>query len=457
MTSHVPALVVGAGLSGLVCAYALRKAGVETQILESREHPGGVIRSEQREGFLLELGPQSFSGTPALLQICRELGLEKELIEAPAKAPRFVLIDGKLQQVPLSPPAFFKSSLFSASTKWSVIRDLFGWSKPPEQEESIAAFVRRKFSAELLEKLVGPFVSGIYAGDPEMLSLQASFPQVYEAEKSSGSVIRGMKRAAKSSSTPKSRPTLLSFREGNETLIRALSANLGISLRTGVEVLKIQNFDAGSSSQGQRFAAEIREKGVQDRIVADRLIVAIPTDAAARIFDGLAPDPISALREVTYASLAVVSLGYQKTSVANSLDGFGFLVPRSAGLRILGSVWNTSLFPERAPKDHALLTCFIGGVTDPAAASFSNEELVAIAHRELTPLLGLRQEPVFSSVYCYKQAIPQYNLGHSTRVDALENRNFVSANLWFAGNYLHGPSVGACVDQALKVAQEAAK
>src|ERR1700687_1611595 len=198
MTSSVPAVVVGAGISGLVCGYALQKAGVDAQVLEASSRAGGVIASEVHDGVLLELGPQSFSGSIVLRSLWKELGLEVQLVQPPAGAPRYVLIDGAVRAVPLSPAAMLTSSLLSAKTKWRIALDGFGTTHAPQQDESIAAFVRRKFGEEPLDRLVAPFVSGIYAGDPERISLRAAFPQVYEAEKSAASIIRGMMRAAKS-------------------------------------------------------------------------------------------------------------------------------------------------------------------------------------------------------------------------------------------------------------------
>src|SRR4029077_10670278 len=189
MTPPVPAVVIGGGISGLVCAYFLNKAGIATPVLEASLVAGGMIRSERRDGFLLELGPQSFSGTAGLQALCAELGIADQFLEAPSRAPRYVLIDGALKSVPLNPPALFTSSLLSLRTKWRIAHDAFGTTRAPEGDESIAAFVRRKFGDELLDRLVGPFVSGIYAGDPERLSLRSSFTQVYHAEKSAGSVI----------------------------------------------------------------------------------------------------------------------------------------------------------------------------------------------------------------------------------------------------------------------------
>jgi oxygen-dependent protoporphyrinogen oxidase len=451
MTTQVPVLIVGAGISGLVCAYSLRKSGIDAQIVESSPHPGGVIRSERRDGFLLEFGPQSFSGTPQLLDLCRDLGIAGELLEAPPRAPRFLLIKGQLKPAPLSPPAFFASSLFSVSTKWSVLRDALGRSVPPDADESVADFTRRKFSPELLDKLVGPFVSGIYAGDPEKLSLRAAFPHLHEAERSAGSVIRGMIRAAKSKPGLKQRPTLQSFKNGNETLTKALATNLGSALRCGVEVTAIQQSGAGIPQSGERFVVNAKVEGSTETIVADCLVLAVPTYVAAKL---LRPELAAPLGEIEYAPVAVVSLGYQKQDVAHALEGFGFLIPRSEGLRTLGTVWNSSLFPGRAPQGSVLLASFIGGATDPQAVALSVGEMSAMVHREIAPILSIRNQPSFANVEIYAQALPQYNIGHATRVNNLERESSYLLNLKLVGNYLRGPAIGACIEQALSVACE---
>ncbi len=481
MNTHVPVLIVGAGISGLTCVYQLRKSGIDAQIVEASPHPGGVIRSERRDGFLLELGPQSFSGTPPLRNLCRDLGIENELIEAPHSAPRFLLINGQLKPAPLSPPAFFASSLFSPKTKFSIVRDLLGRTTPPYVDESVAAFTRRKFSAELLDKLVGPFVSGIYAGDPKKLSLRAAFPQLYEAERSSGSVIRGMIRAAKSKPGPKQRPTLQSFKDGNETLIKALAANLGSALRCGVEVTAIEKSadetpqsireESGRAQFSRTPSGEVRlgrallgrpqateavvvtvktTTGVET-IVADCLVLAVPTHVAAKLL----PLGIATLfEEIEYAPLAAVSLGYQREDVGHTLEGFGFLIPRSEGLRTLGTVWNSSLFPNRAPQGSVLLTSFIGGATDPQAATLSPEEITALVHHEISQILTIRSQPTFSNVEIYQRALPQYNLGHTARIANLERESSALLNIKLVGNYLRGPAIGACIEQALAVADE---
>ncbi len=448
MTRHVPALVVGGGISGLVCAYALRKAGIDAQLVEASARPGGVIHSVIRDGFLLELGPQSFSGTPALRKLCTELGISNELLQAPPSAPRYVLIDGQLRPVPLSPPAFFMSSLINGSTKWALVRDVFGKSIPPDGDESVADFVRRKFSAQLLDRLVGPFISGIYAGDPERLSVRSAFPQLYEAEKAAGSVIRGMLRLAKSRQGPRERPTLQTFREGNETLIRALARKLGSALLTEATVT------GASRESDSSFEVRLEDNSGKHSVLTESLIMATPTDVTGRLLSSLDSSFESLLTSIEYSAVAVVSLGYRKSDVGHSLNGFGFLVPRSAGLRVLGTVWNSSLFPGRAREGHALLTSFVGGATDPAATKLKSEELAGLVHREISTVLSIRSEPVFSNVTVWPRALPQYNLGHAERLAAVSKLCSRFPGLWLTGNYLRGPAIGPCVEQAFSVAGE---
>jgi protoporphyrinogen/coproporphyrinogen III oxidase len=448
VTRHVPALVVGGGISGLVCAYALRKAGIEILLVEASARPGGVINSMARDGFLLELGPQSFTGTAQLRTLCGELGIADQLLEAPPRAPRYVLIDGRLRPVPMNPAAFFLSPLISVSTKWAFVRDMFGKSVPPDSDESVAAFMRRKFSEQLLDRLVGPFVSGVYAGDPEKLSMRSAFPKVHEAEQAAGSILRGMMKLAKARKGPREHATLNTFREGNETLVRALASNLGSVVLTGICAANLYRQNDGF------YHVSLEGAGSSDSVSAKSVIFATPTDITGKLVAQLEPSFESLLTPVEYAAVAVVSLGYVKKDMGHSLDGFGFLVPRSAGLRILGTVWNSSLFPSRAPDGHALLTTFVGGATDPGAAKLSAEELTSLVHREIAPLLAIKGNPKFCNVTIWPRALPQYNLGHSERLASLNKNLARFPGLFLVGNYLRGPAIGSCVEQALAVAEQ---
>lgn len=447
MTRNVQVLVVGGGISGLVCAYALQKNGIEVLLVEASARPGGVINSVKRDGYLLELGPQSFSGTSQLRSLCAELGIADQLLEAPARAPRYVLINGSLQAVPMSPRAFFTSPLVNGPTKWALARDIFGKSAPPEGDESVAAFVRRKFSDQLLERLVGPFVSGVYAGDPEKLSIRSAFPQLYEAERAAGSVVRGMMKLAKNKKGPRERATLNTFREGNEALVCTLANRLGAKLFAKTAAANIYRQNDGS------FHISL-EGNSNDSVSAKIVVFATPTDVTGRLLAQLDSSFETLLTPVEYAAVAVVSLGYAKKDVGHSLDGFGFLVPRFSGLRILGSVWNSSLFPGRAPEAYALLTTFVGGATDPSAAKLSPEELSNIVHSELAPLLAIKSAPTFCNVTSWPRALPQYNLGHADRLASIHKNLARFPGLFLAGNYLRGPAIGACVEQALAIAEE---
>lgn len=445
MTAHTRALVVGGGISGLVCGYALQKAGIDVLVAEASPRAGGIIRSERRDGFLIERGPQSFSATQQTDALCQELGISDEKILAPAHAPRYLLIDAALRQVPLSPPAFLTSQLFGAKTKWSVLLDVGGHSRPPDEDESVANFVRRKFTPELLDHLVGPFISGIYAGDPEKISVRAAFPQIYEAEKKSGSVVRGMLKRSSAAGGPRKAATLQSFREGNETLALALARSLGSSLHCTTEVAEIRK-------QGSNFIVKVKTEGKTEEIQTGHLVLATPADVTQKLLstvDAAFGKPFAGME---YAATAVVSLGYRREDVGHSLEGFGFLVPRSAGVRVLGTVWNSSLFEARAKSGYVLLTSFVGGATDAKAATLSEAELVSLVHREIAAVLKISRDPGFFAVTTWPRAIPQYNLGHQERLRELDSIRVQYPGLWFAGNYINGPSIGACVERGLLIA-----
>lgn len=458
MSTQVQAVVVGAGISGLTAAYALKKSGITTILFEASPRPGGVIQSIPRDGFLIECGPQSFSGNASIASLCQDLGLLDERIFADPKAPRYVLIDRRFQNVPMG-PGLLLSPFMSGGTFLAALRDLLGSSRPPESDESIADFTRRKFTPTFLDRLVGPFVSGVYAGDPEKLSLRAAFPILYEAEATKHSLIRGAvavlkARKSKQSDAPVDKPTLQSFNHGNETLTQALAKNLDDQLFCGVEVTAAQALDPGHEAKAARFHLILHTPRGEEHIEAERLVLACPSPVAGRILAPLNSQFATELSAIESVPVAVVSLGYRQPDVAHPLNGFGFLVPRSSGLNALGTVWNSSLFPGRAPQGHVLLTSFVGGATNPAIVQKSPEELVSLIHREITPLLAVRNPPIFSNVVVWPQAIPQYNLGHTARIAAVEKLRADFPGLHFAGNYLHGPAIGTCIERALKVADE---
>ena len=441
-------LVVGGGISGLACAYYLRKAGVSVIVLEQSNQPGGYIHSTNRDGCILEEGPQSFLSTDPLLEMVRDIGLEPELLTADPRAPRYVLINGKLRQVPLAPPQLLTSSLLGTRTKWKFFRDAFGHSRPTEQDESVAAFVRRKFTAELLERLVGPFVSGVYAGDPERLSLRAAFPAAHQWETQYGSVIRGAIKSRPPNGAR--RHSLITFRRGNQALVQGLAKSLNDALRCGVRVENISRVVANGK---QDFTVKISQAGRQTTLRANALIIATPTDVAGLLLKSFSAEFDALLKPIEYAPVAVISTLYSRQQIAHPLTGFGFLIPRTEGLSILGTVWNSSLFPGRAPEGSTILTSFAGGATNPSFLEEDDEAITKQAARELGPILSIHGQPQQCIITRHRRALPQYNLGHSQRIASLRKLCADFPGLFLAGNYLEGPSVGSCIDLALRTAQ----
>jgi len=443
-----PAIVVGGGISGLVCAYRLQQAGISVRVLEASDRPGGVIATEERDGFRFELGPQSFLSSEPLLNLIDALGLKNELLHADPHAPRYILFRGKLVPAPLAPPSLLTTPLLGARTKWRLVTEMFRRTHPPPSDESIASFVRRKFGAELLDRLVAPFVSGVYAGDPEKLSLRASFPKLHEFETKYGSVLRGAMKSRPAKGTP--RPGLCSFHAGMETLPRALASRLGDELLTETTVTGARHGKANGNSS---FELDVTRNGHRETLLASALIVAAPVNAASEILKDVSDKFAAPFARAQYAPVAVVAAGYRRDQVSHASNGFGFLVPRSEGMRVLGTVWNSSLFPERAPKNMACFTSFAGGATNPALFSKSDDEIAEIVCGEVGHILGITGPPLTYLVNRYPRALPQYNLGHSETVSELDAAASAIPGLFLTGNYLSGPSIGSCIEQASQTAE----
>jgi protoporphyrinogen/coproporphyrinogen III oxidase len=442
-------VVVGGGISGLACALRLEQLGVPVVLLEASDRLGGFLETTEQDGFLFEAGPQSFQGTKTLLGLIREVGVEGELCKADPRAPRYVLRHGRLLRIPMSPQAILGTSLLGVRARWRVVSEAFGRTTPPGEEESIAAFVRRKFGHEILEYLVSPFVSGVYAGDPEKLSLRAAFPTLNQWEQEYGSVLRGAMKS-RNSDRARGAPPLCSFRRGMAALPRAIAAKLREMVRPGVAVKAIEGANGQAPSRFQVRAAE--NHGGQT-LPAQAVVMAVPAHVAAHLLAPVVPGLAQRLSGIAYASLAVVASGYYKRQAGAPLDGFGVLVPRGETHRTLGIVWNTSLFPGRAPEGQMVLTSFIGGATDPEIAAKSKTEIAAIVERDREQILGITGRPIASAIWVHQKALPQYNLGHGHVVETIRDAERSVAGLYFAGNYLEGPSVGKCVERAFQVAE----
>jgi oxygen-dependent protoporphyrinogen oxidase len=434
--------VIGGGISGLACAYRLRQLGIPARLLEKSPATGGVIHTLRRDGFLFEAGPQSFLLTDTLRNLIGELGLEAEVVLANPKAPRYVLRNSHLVAVPMAPPALLRSSLLSWSAKARLLSEPFRRSQIPSAEESIADFVRRRFGSEILDYLVAPFVSGVYAGDPETLSIASAFPSAVKWEQEYRSVIRGAMKSQKSSA---SRPALASFRFG----MAALPERLAEKMRDAIE----SSTDRATSVIALAGLSPVATDRVEPTARGDVIVLAAPAYAAAALLPNTCRALAELLAGISYAPLATIALVFHSRQIGQPLDGFGFLAPRKEGLRTLGTVWNSALFPGRAPEGMSLLSSFIGGATYLAVTELSDGQLLELVVRENSAILEISGPPVEHAIFRYHRALPQYLIGHSQRIDAITQVLSHLPGLFLTGNYLAGPSIGDCVEHAFATAE----
>jgi len=434
-------IVVGAGLSGLVTAYRLHCAGLRVRVIEAAPRPGGVIRSERREGVLFEHGPNSGLDTsPAINALLDDLGIRAQRVDASkVSARRYVVRDGRMVALPTSPGAFVASPLFSWRAKLRLFAEPFV-SAAVDAEESIAQFVRRRLGREFLDYAIEPFVAGIYAGDPESLSVPAAFPRLHALERDYGGLIRGAILGARErrrrGAPAKNAAVSFSFRGGLQTLTDALAQALP-EVACGTPVSGIARLADGMFS--------VTAERNQPPPTARAVVVATPAYAAASIVESIAPEAAQALAAIPYAPVAVVVSAYRRRAVSHPLDGFGVLAPAVERPLVLGSLFSSSMFEGRAPADTVLFTTFLGGRRNPGLAAAPDAELVQSVQAELGRLAGVAEAPVVSAVARWPRAIPQYTLGHLQRIAAVEQAEQRIPGLHFCCNYRGGVSIGDCI------------
>jgi len=443
-------VVIGAGLSGLVTAFALARAGLRVQVIEAAPRTGGVISTVRRDGMLYERGPNSALDThPRISELLDQLGIAAERVEASTvSSRRYVLRDGTPAALPTSPTAFFSTRLFSAAAKLRLLREPFIAPAPATADESVTQFVTRRLGHELLDYAIEPFVAGVYAGNPDELSVTAAFPKLYALEQRYGSLIKGQIKGARERARRDERAKNVagsfSFRDGMQTLTDALTRALPTVL-VDTMVTRLE--------RTQRGGFRVEASGSEAVQIASRAVVlAVPAPVAADLLRDHLPDAANALGGVLYAPVASVASLYARSAVAHALDGFGFLVPRVEQRRILGSLFSSSMFEGRAPEGKVLLTTFLGGRRQPEIALQSADDISRIVDGELTDLLGAGR-PIDTAVTRWTAAIPQYTLGHLDRVRRIERAEGGLRGFFLCASYRGGVSVGDRIKSAYETAE----
>lgn len=448
-------IVVGAGLSGLVAAYRAARSGLRVHVVEAGPRPGGVIGSGRRQGGLYERGPNSgLDTTPLINAMLSDLGIADQRVDGSRESSRrYVVRNGQLVPLPMSPGAFIATPLFSGRAKLRLFAEPFVRRAPAELEESIAGFVRRRLGQEFLDYAIEPFVAGIYAGNPEQLSVPAAFPRLHALEQRYGSLIRGAilgaRERRRSAEKSKNASSSFSFRDGMQTLTDALARAVG-DVACGVEVASVARTpDGGFEVRGQRGSERYR-------CTARAVVVATPAYGAAPLVEAVAPAAAAALRSIPYPPVTVLVSAYRREDVAHPLDGFGFLAPARERPRVLGTLFSSTMFEHRAPAGTVVLTSFVGGRRNPELAGADRADLEASVQSELERLIGVRAAPVWTEETRWTRAIPQYTMGHLSRLAAVEQAERDIPGLFFCANYRGGVSIGDCVKSGHATAERIA-
>jgi oxygen-dependent protoporphyrinogen oxidase len=450
-------VVIGGGISGLAVAYRLkREHGVEVTVLEAGARPGGKVQTEVSGGFTCEEATNGWlDREPVMRELAGDLGIDDQVQPCESAAEtRFIYRRGRLREIPLHPLRFMRSSALPLGSRLRLALEPLVPKGPGDRDESLAEFAARRLGKGARDLLIGPMASGVYAGDPEKMSVRSCFGKVWDLEQRHGGLIKGMvalKKAARAEgrdgSAIQAGPSgrLTSFRGGMGELIRALARDLGSEIELARKVVALRRLDEGGF--------EVIVEGAEARRAA-AVVSASPAWAAARYLEALDDDAARAMAAIPYPALDVVCLGFREEQVPLELDGFGFLVPRGQGKTILGSLWTSSIFLGRAPDGHLLTRTMVGGMLEPQVAGWSERQVVDTARREIEEILQIPagEAPVFSRIFRHARAIPQYHVGHSeivARLEAAERRN---PGLFVGGNAIGGIGVIDCVRASAPVA-----
>jgi protoporphyrinogen/coproporphyrinogen III oxidase len=452
--------IVGAGVSGLSVAYRLqeRLPNAVITVLERDTRPGGAAWTLRDQGFQVEIGPNGFLDTkPTTLQLCRDLGLGKQLIHASDAAAknRYLFLGDRLRMLPNSFGSFLRSDLLSWRGKFGLLLERWRKRLPTPRDESVAAFAERRAGREAAEVFADALVTGIHAGDPKLLSLPACFPRIAALEREFGSVLKGLAQTARqrrAEAAAQGQPyeragTMWSFQGGLRVLSESLAGALKEPPRYGVVV---RGLLTGGDPHRPRWTVVAEGN---DRWDADALVLACPAHQQANLLADLDAELAERIGQIPYNRIAVVALGYRKSDVPRSLDGFGFIAPQRLRSAMLGVQWCSSIYPERAPEGMILVRAMCGGWQRADVVGWDDERLLECLRAELRPAMGIAATPVYHKIIRWDRTIPQYHIGHLDRVAWIERRLAQHPGLFLGGNAYHGIALNDCTEQGTSLAE----
>ncbi len=435
-------IVIGAGISGLTAAHKLVRAGKDVLVLEESSKAGGKIVTDRDEGYLLESGPNSLRvENQATIDLINESGIVDRVIDAnPTSKKRFILKNGEWVKVPMGPGEAITTPLFSLGGKLRILLEPF-IAKTKAEDESAASFVTRRLGRQVFNYAADPFITGIYAGDPNKLSMRYAFGSMWQAEQQAGSLIRGMAKG-RSQKKGKVKTRVVSFPNGLSELVNALRVSLASRLQLHTGALKIEKTSGGYTVTSSTGTFE-----------APQIIFSLPAYHVAPMIEPLAPELSQVLTMINYPPVAVLFLGYRVDQFSTPPEGFGGLIPSIEKRNILGIIFSSSNFPGRAPEGHVLLTVLTGGAQRQEIANRSEDEILKKGIAEVEQLMKPNGPPAFQRIKLWKRAIPQYNVGYGKVLRAIEEAEKVNPGLHFIGNYRGGISMGSCIRNATELAK----
>ena len=446
--------VIGGGITGLTAAWRLHRAGLNVSLFEKSPRVGGAIVTTEQDGWLIEGGPNSLQQTAGISELLGDLGLTRQCIPAsPAARKRFIVRAGRLIPVPLSPADLLGSPLFSLGSRLRILAELLMRPRVRTTDTSLASFVGAHFGREIVDYALNPLTAGVYAGDPEKLSARYAFPNLWQLERTHGSLLRGFRaqareRRARGETTGVA--PVISFAHGMQTLPTALQAALpGGAIRTGATVSNI--------IPGRPWKIIWSKDGAVETAEYDAVVLALPASGLAQlVFGTLGERTLASLDHQPNPPVSSLFLGFRRDQITHPLDGFGALVPAREAHSLLGVLFSSTMFAARAPDGHVALTVFAGGARQPETARLPTASLVNRVLPDLRALLGITGDPVFTHHTFWPKGIPQYNLGHERFLEPLTRCENQHAGLFIGGASRDGISLPDCVKSGEALAHKAA-